>query len=90
MITPGVERDEIRHRLFHFYQNRPKDVLANSNGTDVDQDKEEIEQRQKEVGEAEGRNGCRAGSSRRSPDWGQHLNGIDGGVRSKSPAQRPR
>ena len=46
VITPGVERDEIRHHLFHFYQNRPKDVPPSSNGTDVEQDKKEDEQRQ--------------------------------------------
>ena len=45
VIIPGVERDELRHHLFHFYQNRPKDVPPSSNGTDVDQDKKEDEQR---------------------------------------------
>ena len=39
VITPGNERDEVRHHLFHFYQNRPKDAPSNSNNADVDQDK---------------------------------------------------
>ena len=54
MITHGDERDKVRHHLFHFYQNRPKDTSSNCNNADVDQDKEKNEQRQKEADETKG------------------------------------
>ena len=57
VITPGEERDEVRHHLFHFFQNRPKDTPSNRNNADVDQAEEKNEQRQEEAGETEGHGG---------------------------------
>ena len=68
VIIPGDERDEVRHHLFHFFQNRPKDAPSNCNNADVDQVKEKNEQRQEEVGETEGHDWRRAGGSRGGTD----------------------
>ena len=57
VITPGDERDEVRHHLFHYYQNRPKDDPPADNNADVDEDKMKNEQGQKEADKTEGR--CR-------------------------------
>ena len=77
VVTPGNERDEVRHHLFHYYQNRPKDDSPTDNNADVDEDKTKNEQGQKEVDKTEGRGRHRAGGCQHSPDWGQHLNGKD-------------
>ena len=81
VITPGDERDEVRHHLFHYYQNRPKDVPPVDNNADVGHDKAKDEQGQKEADKTEGRGWRRVSECRCSPDWGQHLNGKDGGLR---------
>ena len=54
VITPGDERDEVRHHLFHYYQNRPKDDSPANNNADVDEDKTKNEQGQKEADKTEG------------------------------------
>ena len=87
VIIPGNERDKVRHHLFHYYQNRPKDNSPTDNYAVVDEDKVKNEQGQKEVDKTEGCGWRQAGGSRCSPDGGQHPNGKDGGFRAQSPAQ---
>ena len=55
VITLGDERDEVRHHLFHYFQNRPKDLPPTDHHADVDKDKTQNEQGQKEDDKTEGR-----------------------------------
>ena len=54
VIIPGSERDEVRHHLFHYYQNRPRDDSPTDNYAVMDKDKAKDEQGQKKVDKTEG------------------------------------
>ena len=47
VIIPGSERDKVRHHLFHYYQNRPRDDSPTDNYAVMDKDKVKNEQGQK-------------------------------------------
>ena len=71
MITQGKEKDEVRHHLFHFFQNRPKDDPPNRDNADVGQAEEKNEQGQEEAGEREGHGGSQISGGRRGIDGGE-------------------
>ena len=80
VITLGEKKDEVRLHLFHYFQNRPKNVPPTAHDANVDKDKTEIEQGQTKDSKAENHHWHGACGSRRGPDWGLHLNGKDGGL----------
>ena len=54
VIIAGSERDELRHHLFHYYQNRPRDNSPTDSYAVMDEDKVKNEKGQKKVDKTEG------------------------------------